>query len=391
MNLPPRSTSLPATLNLSAPNAVMHASDTLFVQAALELAALGRNSCAPNPPVGCLMVRDGQVIGRGYHKQAGGPHAEVAAIADAGGDVAGATAYVSLEPCAFEGRTPACALTLIEERVARVVVGTQDPHPQVAGKGNELLRQAGIEVRVLELPEAVAMIAGFKSRILRQRPRVVLKTASSLDGAVALSNGDSQWITGEQARRQVQELRACSDAVLTGAGTVIADDPLLNVRDPELLQGNLQQPLRVVLDPKLRVPGQRQILSPGTLVVHAQEPEAQYPDVAAGTVEYLSLPDDPIDLAALLEALANRGCNNVLVEAGPKLLGSFLRPRQGPPLWDEWICFVAPKVLGADSQSLADFALSELSLAPNATVVEQTRVGEDVRLRLVPASNASDH
>lgn len=353
------------------------------MKAALELAALGRNSCAPNPPVGCLIVRDGQVIGRGHHSKAGEAHAEVNAIADAGGDVAGATVYVSLEPCAFVGRTPACARTLIDAGVARVVVGAVDPHPQVAGKGAEMLRQAGIEVLMLERPEARAMIAGFASRITRKRPWVVLKSASSLDGAVALASGESQWITGPQAREQVQALRARCDAVITGAGTVVADDPQLNVRDPALLQYDVQQPLRVVLDPKLRVPSDRQILSAGTLVVHAQGPDAHYQDIPVGQVEYLALESDPIDLSVLLEVLAERGCNNVLVEAGPGLLGSFLKPDKAP-LWDEWVCFIAPKALGSASQSLAEFALGTLAQAQAAKIVEHRTVGEDLCLRLVP-------
>lgn len=361
----------------------MYSSDTLFVRAALDLAALGRNSCAPNPPVGCVIVRDGEIIGRGYHKKAGEAHAEVNAIADAGGDVAGATVYVSLEPCAFVGRTPACAQTLINADVARVVVGAVDPHPRVAGKGADMLRGAGIEVLMLELAEARAMIAGFVSRIARRRPRVVLKSASSLDGAIALASGQSQWITGSQAREQVQALRASCDAVITGAGTVIADNPQLNVRDPQLLKGGVQQPLRVVLDPKLRVPSNSQILSPGTLVVHAQGPDACYADIPAGQVEYLDLQNDPIDLSMLLEALADRGCNNVLVEAGPAVLGSFLTPSQ-VPLWDEWVCFIAPKVLGSASQTLAEFTLGDLAQAHAAKIVERRMVGEDLCLRLVP-------
>jgi len=361
-------------------------SDTLFVKATLELAALGRNSCAPNPPVGCMIVRDGQVIGRGYHQAAGQGHAEVNAIADAGGDIAGATVFVSLEPCAFVGRTPACAQTLIDARAKRVVIGVEDPHPQVAGKGCQMLRDAGIEVRVLNLPEAEQMIAGFVSRILKKRPRVVLKSASSLDGAVALASGESQWITGQPARQVVQELRAQSDAVITGAGTVIADDPQLTVRDPVLLQGHLAQPLRVVLDSKLRASPDSQIFSDGTLVVHGLDAGARYASPTSGEVEYLALTNGPQDLAGLLEVLAERGCNNVLIEAGPKILGSFLQSDSGVPLWDEWVCFIAPKALGRDSMSVADFAIAELAQAHAAKVLDCTLVGDDLQLRLAPAA-----
>jgi len=357
----------------------------LFLEAALELAALDRNSCAPNPPVGCIIALDGNVIGRGFHLQTGHAHAEVNALADAGHSVAGATVYVTLEPCAFVGRTPACVQTLIDARVARVVVATQDPHPQVAGKGCQMLRNAGIEVTEFDLPAARQMVAGFVSRITRKRPRVVLKSASSLDGAVALESGESQWITGAAARRQVQRLRAQSDAVITGAGTVAVDDPQLNVRDEELLAKPLKQPLRVVLDSSLRAPPNRQIFSEGTLVVHGLDQDARYGQQTPGTVEYLALAGGPRNLTGLLEALAERGCNNVLVEAGPKILGSFLYPQHEVPLWDEWVCFIAPMAIGSASLSLADFALSQLAAAHRAKVVEHRMIDEDLQLRLQPA------
>ncbi|HBW99381.1 MAG TPA: bifunctional diaminohydroxyphosphoribosylaminopyrimidine deaminase/5-amino-6-(5-phosphoribosylamino)uracil reductase RibD [Gammaproteobacteria bacterium] len=360
-------------------------SDALFLQAALELAAMGRNSCAPNPPVGCIVARHGTVIGRGFHQHAGHAHAEVNALADAGGDVAGATVYVTLEPCAFVGRTPACAQTLIDAKVGRVVVATQDPHPQVAGKGCQMLRDAGIEVVEFDLPEAQQMIAGFVSRITRQRPRVVLKSASSLDGAVALASGESQWITGAAARKEVQQLRAQSDAVITGAGTVAADDPQLNVRDPGLLAKPLEQPLRVVLDSALRAPSNRQIFSDHTLVVHGLGEGASYAETTPGAVEYLPLAGGPRNLAGLLEVLAQRGCNNVLVEAGPKILGSFLHAAQEAPLWDEWICYIAPMAMGSATLPLAEFALPHLADAQRAKVVEHRMIGEDLQLRLQPA------
>lgn len=359
-------------------------SDILFLEAALELAALGRNSCAPNPPVGCIIARGGKVIGRGCHLRAGHAHAEVNALADASHSVAGATVYVTLEPCAFVGRTPACAQTLIDARVARVVVATQDPHPQVAGKGCQMLRHAGIEVVEFDLPAARQMIAGFVSRITRKRPRVVLKSASSLDGAVALESGESQWVTGAAARRQVQRLRAQSDAVITGVGTVVADDPQLNVRDEELLAKPLKQPLRVVLDSGLRAPPNRQIFSDGTLVVHGLDQAARYGQQTPGAVEYLALAGGPRNLTGLLEALAERGCNNVLVEAGPKILGSFLNPHHDIPLWDEWVCFIAPMAIGSASLPLADFALSRLAAAHRAKVVEHRMIAGDLQLRLQP-------
>jgi diaminohydroxyphosphoribosylaminopyrimidine deaminase/5-amino-6-(5-phosphoribosylamino)uracil reductase len=297
--------------------------------------------------------------------------------------------FVSLEPCAFVGRTPACAQTLIDAGAQRVVIGVEDPHPQVAGKGCQMLRDAGIEVRVLGLPEAQQMIAGFVSRILKKRPRVVLKSASSLDGAVALASGESQWITGQPARQVVQELRAQSDAVITGAGTVMADDPQLNVRDPELLQGHLVQPLRVVLDSTLRASPASQIFSDGTLVVHGLDAGAHYASPTRGEVEYMALANGPRDLAGLLEALAERGCNDVLIEAGPKILGSFLQSGSKDPLWDEWVCFIAPKVLGRDSMSVADVTIADLARSHAAKVLDYTLIGDDLQLRLVPAAGAS--
>ena len=229
------------------------------------------------------------------------------------------------------------------------------------------------------------MIAGFVSRITRKRPRVVLKSASSLDGAVALESGESQWVTGAAARRQVQRLRAQSDAVITGVGTVVADDPQLNVRDEELLAKPLKQPLRVVLDSGLRAPPNRQIFSDGTLVVHGLDQAARYGQQTPGAVEYLALAGGPRNLTGLLEALAERGCNNVLVEAGPKILGSFLNPRHDIPLWDEWVCFIAPMAIGSASLPLADFALSRLAAAHRAKVVEHRMIAEDLQLRLQPA------
>ena len=196
-------------------------SDQLFLQAAIQLAERGRFTCAPNPTVGCVIARDGAIIGRGYHARTGEGHAEVNAIADAAQDLAGTTVYVSLEPCAFEGRTPACAKTLVTAGVARVVIAAEDPHPQVAGAGIGILRAAGIEVALMVQPEALALIEGYVSRVTRGLPWVRVKSASSLDGAISLGSGESQWITSPQARADVQYWRARSDAIITGVGTVL--------------------------------------------------------------------------------------------------------------------------------------------------------------------------
>jgi diaminohydroxyphosphoribosylaminopyrimidine deaminase/5-amino-6-(5-phosphoribosylamino)uracil reductase len=353
----------------------LHASDLLLLKAATELAEQGRFTCAPNPTVGCIIVRQGELIGRGYHAVRGEGHAEVQAIKDAGGDVSGATVYVSLEPCAFEGRTPACAQTLIEAKVARVVIALTDPHPRVAGLGAKMLVEAGIEVEQVELPEAQAAIRGYASRIVRQRPWVTVKTASSLDGSVALANGESQWITGPQARADVQRLRARSDAIVTGVGTVIEDNPRLTVR----LDSNedCMQPLRVVLDSHGRTPPGATLMTDefATLIVH--EPSAPFNQSGRAVTE---LAISPSNITAVLTHLADQGCNEVLVEAGPKVVGSFAKAA----LWDEWIAYIAPKFLGSDSLHVADFKLEALANAQAAKLIDVTPIGDDLRLTMVP-------
>lgn len=351
----------------------MRGSDQLLLMAAVELAEAGRYTCAPNPTVGCIIVRNDQIIGRGFHARAGEGHAEVQAIAAAGGDVAGATVYVSLEPCAYVGRTPACAQTLIDARVARVVAAAVDPHPAVSGKGLKMLQAAGIETELLVLPEAEQAIRGFASRIGRERPWVRLKTASSLDGAVALANGESQWITGEAARQDVQHLRARSDAIITGVGTVLRDDPLLTVR----LTQPCRAPLRVVLDSQARTPQDARMLNDSytTAIVHDPATTVSYGD------HVTCLARDPRDLDGVLHWLGEQGCNEALVEAGPAVVGSFLKQR----LWDEWVAYLAPKVLGSNSQQLADFALDSLAQAPGARIESVTRVGADLKVTLVPS------
>ncbi|MBT6557925.1 MAG: bifunctional diaminohydroxyphosphoribosylaminopyrimidine deaminase/5-amino-6-(5-phosphoribosylamino)uracil reductase RibD [Gammaproteobacteria bacterium] len=365
----------------------MKASDRLYIQATVQLAEGGRFTCAPNPTVGCIITRNGQVIGRGYHQYAGQGHAEINAIADAGGDVQGATVYVSLEPCSFFGQTPACAQTLIDAGVARVVIGILDPNPRVAGSGVAMLEAANIKVTLLDLAEARACIAGFAKRITSNRPLVRLKTASSIDGAIALANGESQWITGPSARADVQYWRARSDAVITGVGTVIADDPQLNVRDANY--AHCHQPLRVVLDSTARTPSSSKLLRDGqpTLLIHSNTIDISVKETEVSiedphSVSRLYLKDGPSDLAALLDELGNRGCNEVLVEAGPGVVGSFLQAN----LWDEWICYLAPKALGRNARQLADFNIEKLADSIDAKVVDQARIGDDVRLTLRPTS-----
>ena len=358
----------------------MQASDDLFLRIAVALAKRGQMTCAPNPPVGCVIVRDGQIIGRGYHRRAGEGHAEVEAIADAGGKVQGATVYVSLEPCAFVGRTPACATTLVEKQVARVVVAAQDPHPKVSGAGLRILREAGIAAELRTLYAAQDLIRGFAARIGTGRPLVRVKTASSIDGAVALANGESQWITGPAAREDVQYWRARSDAIITGVGTVIADDPRLNVRS----YPNAHQPLRVVLDRQARVPPASRLLNDGqpTLVVH--HPDATLSAWAENT-GVSTLAQDPSDLAGVLAHLAHLGCNEVLVEAGPGIVGSVVQAG----LWDEWVAYIAPKLLGSESRQVAEFKINAMANVVGARVIEQRLCGDDLRVLLRPAAKAA--
>lgn len=359
----------------------------MYLRAAVELAAEGLYSCTPNPRVGCLIVRDGRVIGRGAHLRAGEPHAEVNAIRDAGGDVAGSTVYVSLEPCAFHGRTPPCADALIAGNVRRVVAALQDPHERVAGAGFEQLRRAGIVVELRELPEARDINAGYLSRVGRGRPFVRIKVAASLDGRTAMASGESRWVTGPAARADVQYWRARSCAVVTGSGTVLTDDPQLTVRDQRFaVQGVIRQPLRVVADTGLRIPADAALLrAPGpVLLAHGVGVAPAIPP-AAEDLEHLALPRGGadragVDLHALLRELARRGCNEVLVEAGPRLVGALL----AEGLWDELLLYQAPKLLGSDARPLAQLPLVAMDEAVGGTIIEVVQIGGDVRLRLIP-------
>jgi len=358
-------------------------SDRRFLDAAVELAARGLNSTTPNPRVGCLIVRDGEVLGRGWHVRAGEGHAEANALADAGtADVTGATVYVSLEPCAFHGRTPPCSQALIRARVARVVAAMTDPHREVAGRGFAELKNAGILVDVFELPAARELNAGYVSRITRGRPFVRLKVAVSLDGRTAMASGESQWITGPAARADVQRWRARSCAIVTGSGTVLADDPQLTVRDPACaVEGGIRQPLRVLLDSRLRIPATARVLAgPGrALIVHGT---AASPHLAE--VEHLACGSGRVDLPRLLETLAARGCNEVLVEAGPGLLGAFL----GAGLWDELLVYQAGKLLGSSGLPLAELPIARMADAVGATITDSRQFGNDLRIRLTPGTVA---
>jgi diaminohydroxyphosphoribosylaminopyrimidine deaminase / 5-amino-6-(5-phosphoribosylamino)uracil reductase len=344
---------------------------------AMRLAEQGLYSTSPNPRVGCVLVADGKIVGNGWHRRAGEPHAEMHALREAGDNARGATAYVTLEPCSHHGRTPPCADALIAARVARVVVAVQDPNPRVAGAGIAKLTAAGIAVEC-GLMEAAAreLNAGFFVRMTRGTPWLRSKIAMSLDGRTALANGVSQWITGEAARLDVQHWRARSCAVLTGIGTVLADDARLNVRDI----ATERQPLRVVLDSKLRMPLTAQILQGGNVLIYAAVRDAERISALENTGATVSvLPDrnGQIDLPAMLRDLAQRGCNEVLLEAGSTLNGAMLRAG----LVDELVLYIAPQLLGDRARGMAQLGeLTGLDQRINLKWQDMRQVGNDMRI-----------
>ena len=359
------------------------AADTVAMRDALALAQLSVGLSDPNPRVGCVITAtDGRVLGRGHTQAAGAAHAEPMALEDArlrGEDVRGATVFVGLEPCSHHGRTPPCCDALIRAGVARVVVAAQDPNPLVAGKGLARLRAAGIEVSVgLLADEAREINIGFFSRMLRGRPWVRMKVAISLDGRTALSNGQSQWITGEAARADGHAWRKRAGALLTGVGTVRDDNPRLDVR----LVDTARQPQRVIVDSKLETPAAARILdAPGSVLIYAATPAGER--IAAlrargAEVVPMAGANAKVDLRSMLNDLAGRGINELHIEAGSKLNGSFVR--EG--LVDEWLVYMAPRLIGA-GRDLATFGpLAALSDAVALRFHAVDRVGDDLRLLL---------
>lgn len=362
--------------------------DAHYMARAVELARKGLYSTHPNPRVGCVIVRDGEVVGEGWHVRAGEPHAEVHALRQAGERARGACAYVTLEPCSHHGRTPPCADALVKAGVARVVAAMQDPNPQVAGNGLQRLREAGIEVAsgVLKA-EARALNPGFLKRMEQGLPFVRAKLAMSLDGRTAMASGESQWITGPAARAAVQRLRARSSVVLTSAESVLFDQARMTVRGEELgLDDALttlalsRPPLRVLVDGRLRLPLDAPFFQAGpALVVTAAGEDPRY---AAAGHELINLPgsEGRVDLPALLRTLAGRGVNEILLEAGAGLVGAFAR--QG--LVDEYQLFVAGTFLGSDARPLLDWPLSKMSEAPRLKITEMRAVGDDWRVTAIP-------
>jgi diaminohydroxyphosphoribosylaminopyrimidine deaminase/5-amino-6-(5-phosphoribosylamino)uracil reductase len=352
------------------------AADHDHMARALELAALGLNSTTPNPRVGAVIVKDGRVVGEGWHRRAGEPHAEMLALAQAGAKARGATAYLTLEPCSHFGRTPPCVRSLIDAHIARVVTAMEDPNPRVNGQGLAQLREAGIDVRCgLLQAEARALNPGFVSRMARGLPWVRMKVAASLDGRTALRNGESQWITGEAARADGHAWRARACAILTGIGTVRDDDPQMNVR----LVETDRQPLKVLVDSRLEVALEASLLRTGRVLIACaiDNPgkEAELRDRGCEVIK-LSNARGKVDLPALMRELAAREINELHVEAGFRLNGSLLRE----DCVDELVIYLAPALLG-DAVGMFDLPpLDDLERRRKLSIVSVDRVGDDIRV-----------
>lgn len=356
----------------------MMAADSLYMARALSLARQGVATTHPNPRVGCVLVRDGRVVGEGFHERAGEPHAERLALAAAGREARGATAYVTLEPCCHVGRTPACTEALLEAGIARVVAAMEDPDPRVQGGGFAALRAHSVTVEVgLMRPEAMELNRGFVSRLTRGRPFTVAKVGVSLDGRTALRDGESQWITSPEARADVQRLREQSSAILTGMGTIRHDDPRLTVR-----RASARQPLRVIMDSELNLALAARVLrEPGEVLVLTvlEGPRAEVLRAQGAQVIAVGGRAHAVDLRAAWATLGGLGINDLLIEAGPSLLGAVL----GAGLIDEWVVYMAPSLIG-DGRPLADFAIPSLSAQSRWHYQDVRRVGPDLRLTLTP-------
>lgn len=357
--------------------------DAAHMARALELARRGLQTTHPNPRVGCVIVQGGVVVGEGFHERAGGPHAEIAALAQAGARARGADVYVTLEPCCHTGRTGPCTEALKAAGVGRVIAAMQDPNPQVSGQGLAALRAAGIGAEAGLLQDAAAALnRGFVSRMARGRPFVVLKLAMSLDGRTAMGSGESRWITGEDARADAHRLRAEAGAVMTSVETVLADNPELTVR----LVPTARQPDRIVLDTQLRAPldarvwdgaARRIAIAVRPLADRAEALRARGVEVAL----VATTRDSRVDLAAALATLGGMAINEVLVESGPRLAGALVQAR----LVDELVLYVAPSLLGSDARALAQMpGLDRLDQRVKMRFTDTRQVGADLRITAVP-------
>ena len=359
----------------------------------LQLAEQGLYSTTPNPRVGCVIVKDGKIVGEGAHLKAGEPHAEIFALRQAGDQAKGATAYITLEPCNHTGRTPPCSQAIVEAGISKVIVAMQDPNPQVAGSGLAHLQAHNIETASgLMQAQAAELNLGFISRMTKNKPFVRCKIAASLDGKTALNNGASQWITSEPARLDVQHWRARSCAILTGIGTVLADNPSMTVRNaPYPLMGEGwgeggtgRQPLRVIVDSQLQTPIDAKILQGGNvLIAFASDAQHKSDALLNAGAELLCIPNDSgkVCLNTLLSHLAAREINEVLVEGGEGLNGALLALN----LIDELLIYYAPKLMGSAAKGMFDMsALTAMKQAINLQVLDMRQIGVDIRLCAKP-------
>ena len=365
--------------------------DFTFMARAIRLAKKGQYTTHPNPRVGCVIVKDDIIIGEGYHQKVGEPHAEINALrAVENGDTKGSTAYVTLEPCSHTGKTPPCANALIESQISRVVIAMQDPNPQVSGQGIQRLRDAGITVDVGVLEEqARALNTGFIKRMEQGLPWVRIKLAMSLDGRTAMDSGESQWITGSAARQDVQHLRARADAILTGSGTVMEDDPSLNVRVTSIELGlekdiQYQQPIRIILDSNLKISGQAKLLklAGDTLIYTCSDDQIKIQELESTGAKIITLKSNnkKLPLKKVMQDLAKQQINEVHVEAGATLCGALLQEK----LVDEIIIYMAPTIMGADARGLFNLPeLSQMKDKIDLKIQDVRAIGNDWRLQVV--------
>jgi diaminohydroxyphosphoribosylaminopyrimidine deaminase / 5-amino-6-(5-phosphoribosylamino)uracil reductase len=364
---------------------MFNANDHIYMTRALQLAEQGLYSARPNPRVGCVIVKDGRIIGEGAHLKAGEPHAEVYALRQAGATAKGATLYVTLEPCSHTGKTPPCSQALIDAGISKVIAAMPDPNPLVAGSGLAHLQAHNIEVASgLMQAQAEALNPGFISRMSKNKPFIRCKIATSLDGKTALNNGASQWITSEHSRMDVQHWRARSCAILTGSGTILSDNPSMTVRDIHIEK----QPLRVIVDSQLQTPIDAKILSGGNvLIAFAQDADNKSAALLNAGVELLCIPnsDGKVCLITLLSHLASREINEVLVEGGEGLNGALLAQNLPEILIDELLIYYAPKLMGSTGKGM--FAMPEftqMNQAIDLQILDVRHIGSDIRLRAKP-------
>lgn len=357
---------------------MLNETDYHYMGLALQLAEHGRCTSMPNPAVGCVLVNNGEIVGEGWHQAAGEPHAEINALAMAGNKARGATAYVTLEPCCHHGRTPPCTEAIIAAGILRVVVAMQDPNPKVAGNGLQALKSSGIKTESgLLQSQAEALNRGFCYRMRNARPYVRCKLAMSLDGRTAMASGESKWITSEPAREDVQQLRRCSSAIMTGSGTVLVDDPLLTVR-----AGDTQhQPLRVILDSRLRISADARLLSqPGRTLVFTTRHDAQAErllEQAGAEVFHVDAVNSLVDLDAVLQELAQQEVNDVFLEAGATLSGAMMQAG----LINELIIYMAPRLMGDAARGLFVLpGLDKMDQAIDLNIDDVRAVGPDWRI-----------